>query len=226
MGLTDPIGKTVRIWGEDREIIGVTGNFHFQSFYEEIKPLFFDLSLNRRESKIMVRIRAGTERQTLRQIQNMYVAHHPGLPFEYAFLDADYQSLYAAENRVAVLSRYFAAIAIIVSCLGLFGLAAFTAERRRKEVGIRKVAGSGVWRIVYLLSGEFSKPVLLAIGIAFPLSYILTRNWLDSFVYRIELEWGYFIGTGILVLVVTWLTVGTHAVKAALLNPVKALKEE
>lgn len=226
MGLTSPVGKVIQIWGEDREIIGVTKNFHFQSFYEEIKPLFFDLSLNKRVSKIMVKIKAGTERETLRRIQDSYATHSPGQAFEYSFLDTDYQSLYESENRVAILSKYFTAIAIIISCLGLFGLATFTAERRRKEIGIRKVLGSSVLSIVYLLSSEFFNTVLLSILIAFPISYIMTKKWLDSFAYRIELEWWYFIGTGILVLLLTWLTVGIHATKAALGNPTKSLKDE
>jgi ABC-type antimicrobial peptide transport system permease subunit len=226
MGLTSPVGKVIKIWGEDREIIGVTKNFHFQSFYEEIKPLFFDLSINKRVSKIMVKIKAGTERETLQRIQDIYATHNPGQTFEYSFIDTDYQSLYESENRVAVLSKYFTGIAIIISCLGLFGLATFTAERRRKEIGIRKVLGSSVLSIVYLLSSEFFSTVLLSILIAFPISYVMTKKWLDSFAYRIELEWWYFIGTGILVLLLTWLTVGIHATKAALANPTKSLKDE
>jgi putative ABC transport system permease protein len=226
MGLTSPVGKVIKIWGEDREIIGVTKNFHFQSFYEEIKPLFFDLSLSKRVSKIMVKIKAGTERETLQRIQDIYATHNPGQAFEYSFLDTDYRSLYESENRVAILSKYFTVIAIIISCLGLFGLATFTAERRRKEIGIRKVLGSSVLSIVYLLSSEFFNTVLISILIAFPISYIMTKKWLDSFAYRIELEWWYFIGTGILVLLLTWLTVGIHATKAALANPTKSLKDE
>jgi len=226
MGLTSPVGKVIKIWGEDREIIGVTKNFHFQSFYEEIKPLFFDLSINKRVSKIMVKIKAGTERETLQRIQDIYATHNPGQTFEYSFIDTDYQSLYESENRVAILSKYFTAIAIIISCLGLFGLATFTAEKRRKEIGVRKVLGSSVLSIVYLLSSEFFSTVLISILIAFPISYVITKKWLDSFAYRIELEWWYFIGTGILVLLLTWLTVGIHATKAALANPTKSLKDE
>ncbi|HEY5745785.1 MAG TPA: ABC transporter permease [Chryseolinea sp.] len=226
MGLKNPVGKVIRIWNEDQEIIGVTKNFHFQSLYEEIKPLFFDLSLNKRVSKIMVKIKAGSEQETLERLRRLYEVHHPGVAFEYSFLDSDYQSLYESENRVAALSKYFAGISIVISCLGLFGLAVFTAERKKKEIGIRKVLGSSVLRIVYLLSGEFFKTVFVSLLIAFPISYILTRKWLDSFAYKIELTWWHFVGTGILVLLVTGLTVGAQAVKAALANPTKSLKDE
>jgi ABC-type antimicrobial peptide transport system permease subunit len=226
MGLKDPVGKVIRIWNEDQEIIGVTKNFHFQSLYEEIKPLFFDLSLNKRVSKIMVKIKAGSERETLEQLRRLYAVHNPGIAFEYSFLDSDYQALYESENRVAILSKYFAAISIVISCLGLFGLAVFTAERKKKEIGIRKVLGSSVSRIVYLLTSEFFRTVFIAILIAFPVSYIIAQKWLDSFAYKIELTWWHFAGTGMLVLIVTGLTVGLQAVKAALANPAKSLKDE
>ena len=174
----------------------------------------------------MVKIKAGTERETLEQLRRLYAMHNPGIAFEYSFLDSDYQALYESENRVAILSKYFAAISIVISCLGLFGLAVFTAERKKKEIGIRKVLGSTVWRVVYLLTSEFFKTVFIAILIAFPVSYIIVRKWLDSFAYKIELTWWHFVGTGMLVLIVTGLTVGLQAVKAALTSPTKSLKDE
>lgn len=226
MGLSDPIGKVIRIWGEDLHIIGVTTNFHFQSFYEEIKPLFFDLSLNKRVSKIMVRIEPGSERETIERLRSLYAKYNPGLAFEYSFLDDDYQKLYDSENRIAILSQYFAVIAVIISSLGLLGLAAFTTERRKKEIGIRKVLGSSVWRVAQLLSLEFLQTIMLSVLIAFPVGYLLVKNWLDSFAYRIELQWWYFLGTGVLVLTITMLTVGLQAIKAALTNPTQSLRNE
>ncbi|MDR7132781.1 ABC-type antimicrobial peptide transport system permease subunit, partial [Algoriphagus sp. 4150] len=145
---------------------------------------------------------------------------------DYRFLDEAYQAQYIAEQRVSILSKYFAGLAIIISCLGLFGLATYTAERRAKEIGIRKVLGSNEWKILTLLTGDFAKMVLIAIVVAIPISYYLTKSWLDGFAFKIDLEWWFFIGAGILTLLIALLTVSFQSVKAALMNPVKSLKSE
>src|SRR6185312_10444197 len=134
MGLTNPIGKTITIWGNKKQIIGVVKDFHFQSLYENIKPCFFDFTFNQRAAKIMVRLKAGQEKLALDGLERLYREENPGIPFEYKFLDDDYQALYASEKRVAALSRYFAGLAVIISCLGLFGLSAFMAQKRQKEI--------------------------------------------------------------------------------------------
>ena len=134
--------------------------------------------------------------------------------------------MYSAELRVSILARYFAAIAILVSCLGLFGLASFTAEKRRKEIGIRKVMGSTERNIILLLSGDFTKLVVIAIALAVPVSYLLTQQWLANFAFKITLEWWFFIGAGMLALVIAWLTVGTQAIRAARINPTQYLRDE
>src|SRR5690606_2517079 len=154
MNLEDPIGKKIKLWGEDREIIGVVKNFNFESFHEEIKPLFFFLNADG-AGNIMVKIEKGREQEALENIEKFYSSFNAGFPLTYRFLDQDYQELYAAEQRVAGLSKYFAGLAILISCLGLFGLAAFTTERRTKEIGIRKILGSTNASVVFLLSGEF-----------------------------------------------------------------------
>lgn len=225
MGLTDPVGKTVKLWGEDKEIIGVAKDFHFESFHEEVKPLFFYLDKGNAWN-IMVKIEAGREEKTLAQLQQFYRAFNPGFSLDYRFLDEDYQALYAAEQRVSILSKYFAGLAILISCLGLFGLAAFTAERRIKEIGIRKVLGASEWKIIELLSNDFAKMVLTAIVIALPVSYYFAKNWLDSFAFKIDLEWWYFIGAGLLTMVIALLTISFQSIKAALTNPVKSLRSE
>jgi putative ABC transport system permease protein len=127
---------------------------------------------------------------------------------------------------VAVLSKYFAGLAILISCLGLFGLAAFTAERRLKEIGIRKVLGSSEMGIVYLLSGDFNKIVFVAILIALPISYVVARYWLADFAFKVQLQAWYFIASGILAMVIAWLTVGVQAIKASRVNPTQCLKNE
>ena len=225
MGLKDPIGKVVNLWGQNVHIIGVTKDFNFESLHENVKPFLFVLD-PQRTIIIMAKIMAGKEGETINRVQNLYQSYNPGYSFDYKFLDEDFQAQYVSEQRVALLSRYFAGIAIIISCLGLFGLAAFTAERRRKEIGIRKVLGSSDFGIIYLLSSDFTKLVLTAIVIALPVAYIIAKYWLDSFAYRINLEPWYFIAAGLSALLITLLTVGAQAIKAATANPVKSLKYE
>ncbi|MBN1480738.1 ABC transporter permease [candidate division KSB1 bacterium] len=228
LAIDDPIGKIVQVWGQSRQIVGVVKDFNFESLYEEVKPCFFRI-LNPNfnfANNIWVKIQAGEERETIARIEKLYKEFNPGLPFEYRFLDADYQKLYEAEGRVALLSRYFAGLAVLISCLGLFGLAAFTAERRRKEMGIRKVLGSSGLRIVYLLSGDFTKVVLSSMLISLPVSYFISKHWLDSFAYRIDLQIWYFLGAGLVTLFVAWLTIASQAIRAAMANPMEALRYE
>ncbi|MBX2842827.1 MAG: ABC transporter permease [Flammeovirgaceae bacterium] len=226
MGLQDPIGKVIRLWDEmDLEIIGVAKDFHFQSLHEEVSPLFFILNPENTWN-IMARIEAGKEKETLERITDFYQDFNPGFTFDYQFLDQEYENQYKAEQRVATLSQYFAGFAILISCLGLFGLAAFTAERRLKEIGIRKVLGSSVINIIYLLSSDFTRMVIIAIFIALPISYFALDNWLQRFAYRIELDVWFFVGAGFLALLIAWITVGMQAVKAANINPVKCLRSE
>lgn len=225
MDMKDPIGKKIKLWGDEREIIGVVKNFNFESFHEEIKPLFFFLN-PKNTSNIMVKIEKGREKEAIGNIQKFYSSFNPGFPLTYRFLDQDYQELYAAEQRVAGLSKYFAGLAILISCLGLFGLAAFTTERRIKEIGIRKILGSTNASIVYLLSAEFTKIVLAAIAVALPLSYFFADMWLANFVFRIDLQWWIFAVSGLAALVIAWLTVGIHTMKAAGVNPAQCLRSE
>jgi putative ABC transport system permease protein len=225
MGLKDPVGKIFGLWGNNLEIIGIAKDFHFKSLHENVKPFFLRVT-PRDFSRVMVKIEAGKEKETIARLQKFYHTFNPGFSFDYGFLDEEYQALYVAEKRVASLSQYFAALAILISCLGLFGLAAFTAERRLKEIGIRKVLGSSVTGIVFLLSADFTKIVIAAIVIALPVSYWITTYWLSSFAYKITLEWWFFSGAGLAALVIAWLTVGTQAVRAATVNPVKCLRDE
>ena len=225
MELKDPIGKAVQHYAGQRKIVGVIKNFHFESLYNEVKPLFFKFDPSN-TSSVMIKLEAGKEKETIAKLQSFYKQYNSGFSFDYKFMDEDYQALYSSEQRVAILSKYFAALAILISCLGLFGLAAFTAERRMKEIGIRKVLGSSNVGIIYLLSGDFTKMVSTAICIALPISYFITRHWLDSFAFKIELKWWYFIGAGLTALVIAWLTVGSQAIKAARINPTKCLRNE
>ncbi|PZR32760.1 MAG: transporter permease, partial [Azospira oryzae] len=225
MGMKDPVGKKVKLYGKDCEIIGVAKNFNFESLHQEVKPVFIRFD-NNDTYFLMVRLKPGEERTTLGNIQHLFRKINPNFTFDYDFVDNDYRSMYESEQRVATLSKYFACLAILISCLGLFGLASFTAERRRKEMGIRKILGSSELGIVYLISSDFTRIVLIAIFIALPASFLAMREWLSDFVYRIELQWWFFIGAGALALFISWLTVGAQALRAAKVNPTQCLKEE
>jgi predicted permease len=225
MGLKDPVGTTIKYWGDDRQIIGVVKNFHFESLHETVKPLYF--SLQPESAKyIMAKIEAGKERQTLAQLEAFYKRYNPGFTLDYKFLDSEYQAQYASEQRVAVLSRYFAGLAILISCLGLFGLAAFMAERRQKEIGVRKVLGATVSQIVLLLSRELMQLVLIAILIAVPLALWATNKWLQDFAYKADIRWWLFAFAALAAVLIALLTVSFQSIKAAIANPVKSLRTE
>lgn len=225
MGLKNPVGKIFTLWGKDLQIVGIVKDFNFESLHDAVKPLFFRFAANH-TNRIMLRIKAGSEKEVMAYIQQFYANYNPGFNFDYKFLDQDFQAQYTAENRVSLLSRYFALLAIVISCLGLFGLAAFTAERKIKEIGVRKVLGASELSIIYILSKDFIKPVLAAIVIALPASYVITKYWLSTFAYRIDLQLWYFLGAGFLSLFISWLTVAMQAIRAAKMNPVQCLKEE
>ncbi len=225
MGITNPIGKKVNLWGEDKEIIGVAKDFHFESLHEPITPLFFKL-LSGPSQTIVVRIAPENQFETLERIESVFQEYNPSFNFNFQFLDSEYEKQYASENVVAELSRYFAGITILISCLGLFGLASFTAERRFKEIGIRKALGATSFSIVRLLSADFNKMIAIAVLIALPLSYYLVNLWLESFAYTIDLAWYYFVLAGLASLLIAWFTVAFQTMKAAQINPVQSLRSE
>lgn len=225
MGLKDPIGKTFNLWGNRMEIIGVVKDFHFQSLHNNVNPFFFRLKVHDAD-KIMVKIEKGREKETIESIKTLYSKVNAGYTFDYQFLDQDYQALYESESRVGSLSKYFAGLAILISCLGLFGLAAFTAERRKKEIGIRKAMGSTTSQIFLLLSKDFTKMVVFAIVVAIPASYFIISMWLENFAFKINLEWWFFAGAGVAALVIAWLTVSIQSFRAASVNPTSCLRNE
>jgi putative ABC transport system permease protein len=223
MGLDNLIGKTVDLWDRKVRVIGVVKNFNFESLHEKVKPLFFRLAPEE-TSLFMARVKTGMEKETIDRLRQLYQTFNPGFPFDYQFLDEKYQALYTSEQRVATLSSYFAGIAILISCLGLFGLAAFTAERRQKEIGIRKVLGASVNGVIALLSKDFIQLVLIAIVIAVPISWYVMSKWLQNFAYHIGITWWMFALAGLLAVAIALVAVGTQSVKAALMNPVKSLR--
>ena len=226
MGFKSPIGRWISVQGVQKEIVGLVQDFNFESLHNAINPSIIQLFSSENLPKVMVKIKAGQEKSVITQLDELIKKRDFGLPLEYKFLAEDYQALYKSEQQIASLSKYFAGLAIIISCLGLFGLTAFTAEQKRKEIGIRKVLGQDTWKITLLLVNEFFKLVLIAVIIALPLSYFLTENWLANYAYRVVLPIWYFLGAGLLVILIAVLTVSFQAIKAAIANPIKSLRTE
>ena len=225
MGLKNPVGSTINMWDREMTIIGVVKDFHVTSLHEAILPMVLYFNPGH-TSTVMVRIGAGREKETLTRMAALYKQFNPGYVFEYKFLDQAYQSLYVAEQRVSLLSRYFAALAILISCLGLSGLAAYNAESRTKEIGIRKVLGASVGSITLLLSRHFITLMVLAMLVAFPLTWWLMHAWLTGFAYRIDMGWGIFAIAGISLVIVTLGTVTYQSIRAAIVPPANSLRAE
>lgn len=207
------------------EIGGVVGDFHFESLRAPIDPAVIRLGFDSYYNYITVRLRPGDPAVALGFMESQWKAFS-GSAFEYTFLDERLQQLYGAEQRLGQVFQVFAALAIFVACLGLFGLASFTAEQRTKEIGVRKVLGASMANIVLLLSKEFTWPVIVANAIAWPVAYWGMERWLRNFTYHIDIEIGSFVLGGALALVTAWLMVGHRAIRAALANPVEALRYE
>ena len=222
LGMPDPVGQRL----DGARIVGVVRDFHYESLHEKIKPLLLRLEPQVLMGTIYVKLQPNAEQATIARLQQLYAAYNPGFTLDYTFLDADYQAQYVAERRVAVLARYFAGMAILISALGLLGLAAFTAERRRKEIGIRKALGASELGIVWLLTSSLTWLVVVAIALALPLSYLLLQRWLEGFAYRVAWQWWYFAAPGLGALLIAWLTVSVQAWRAARRNPVLSLRAE
>jgi len=226
------IGYQIRIgqpmwWGDHQgKIIGIIKDFHFASLHQPIEPLIIHLDEDRHWGTILVRLQADKTKDALASLEKLCKTLNPKFPFTFLFSDEEYSKLYKSEQVVGKLSNYFAFLAIFISCLGLFGLATFTAQQRTKEIGIRKTMGASVSRIVGLLSLNFLKPVAIAMCIAFPVAWFVMNNWLQDFAYKIKMEWSMFAAAGGLTVIIALLTVSYQSVSAALSNPVKTLRME
>jgi putative ABC transport system permease protein len=200
-------------------------DFHFESLHHEVKPILFFLA-RWEPLYFAVRLHFGNLAEGITAIQKLWKEFVPNTPLEYSFLDQDYQKLYESEQRVKRVFMTFSALAILIACLGLFGLASFTAKQRTKEIGVRKVLGATIASIIALLSQDFVKLVAIAFLIATPLGYFAMQRWLQNFAYRIDIGWWIFALAGGLALLIALLTVSAQAIKAALANPVEALRYE
>jgi putative ABC transport system permease protein len=224
MHLKDPVGKMIQHYGKNYQVIGVVKDFHYESLYKKITPLY--MVWQPAGSKIMVSIRPQNQQATIASIHQLYTEYSPGFPFTFTFLDEAYQQQYENVDRMSELSRYFAGLAILISCLGLFGLTAFIAEKRQKEIGIRKVLGAGTQSVVMLLSKNFIQLIVLAMLIATPVAWYCINRWLQNFAYRTHISWWIFLMAGLISVAIALLTVSFQAIKAALANPVKSLRTE
>ena len=225
LGMQDPIGKWMS-WSDVRfTIIGVVEDFHFLDMTSEISPLVIVYAPKYCDI-IFAKVTGNNQQETLDYMRNSWEKSNPGFPFEYKYLDASYEELYRSEDKLGKIFRYFSILTILISCLGLFGLAAFMAEQRTKEVGIRKVMGANFYDIFRTLSMEFMKWVIIANLIAWPMAYYFMNRWLLGYAYHTRLSVWIFLLTAVISLLIAMLTVSYQAIRTAQLHPVKSLKYE
>jgi putative ABC transport system permease protein len=223
----DAIGKWIRNLTRDslrRTIVGVVEDYHYVSLKEPIGPLVISPGRDRRLA--LVKIKTSDVQSAIASIKKIYAVYAPDYPFEYNFLDERFDQLYRTEARQQSVLSIFSVIAIFIACLGLFGLASYTALKRTKEIGVRKVLGSSVKNICFLLSKDLLKPVLIGTIIAVPIGYYAMNKWLEGFAYRVNFQWWMFALAILIAFTIALLTVGLQALKAALVNPVRSLRSE
>lgn len=225
MGLKDPIGKRLRIQKTNGTISGVVKDFHYMSMRKKIEPAVFIYS-PQQGWQLSVKVKPGHAHDAVAATEKMFKQFHPDLPFEYSFLDDTFTQIYTDDKRTGSLFAVFAFIAVFISCLGLFGLATYTAQVKTREVGIRKVLGASISGIVALLSKEFLKLVLIGMFIAMPFAWYAINDWLQDYAYRITVPWDVFILSGIISLGIAIAAVSVRTLQAALANPVKSIKSE
>lgn len=230
LGYTNPIGQKFYTVGDkpggvkSYEVIGVIKNFHYESLRKTVGPLF--LVLGDSKSETAFKINTGNVKGLIKQIETKWAQFAPEIPFSFKFMDDAFDDMYRAEQRVGKVMLIFAALTIIIACLGLFGLVTYIAEQRTKEIGVRKVLGASIFNIVSLLSRELLLLVLIALLIATPIAYYFMYQWLQDFAFRISISWQVFVAAGIGAMLLTFLTISFQAIKAAMANPVKSLRTE
>jgi putative ABC transport system permease protein len=230
LGFDDPVGKKIYSSPGPGQptffytVIGVVKNFNYESLRKNVGPLCFILGNNRWASAYRV---ATTDiAGLLKNIESKYKEMAPGMPFSYEFLDESFDHMYREEQRVGKVALTFSLLAVLIACLGLFGLATYMAEQRTKEIGVRKVLGASVPDIVSMLSKDFLRLVFISFVIAVPAAWWSMQKWLEDFAYRIDIGWWIFITAGVLAMLIALFTVSYQAIKAAIANPVKSLRTE
>jgi len=226
MGLnaSTAIGKSLTLWGNKGTIVGVVKDFNFKPVQQAIEPLV--MPFNKIGGFVMVRTLPGKTKATIQALSTISQELNPAYPFKFDFLDQDLANLYKGEQQMGNIFNLFAALGIFISCLGLYGLSAFMAEQRTKEIGVRKVLGASVFNLVYLLSSGITRLIVIAIVIAIPLSWYAVNTWLAGFAYHIHVGWLVFFMASVSALGIAWLTVSYESIKAAIVNPIKSLRTE
>ncbi len=219
----EAVGQEIS-WGAAYEVIGVVKDYHHQSLKQKIDPVIFLADNN--PASFTIRLDSKGMQERIATLQQLYYTFFPNNPFEYYFADESYDRQYRDEQKFSQVFTASSVLAIVIACLGLFGLAAFSAEQRTKEIGIRKVLGATVLNIIGLLSREFLKLIGIAFVIAVPLAWYAIHRGLENFAYQIAFPWWVFLLTGVLTILIALLTVSWQSMKAALVNPVKSLRNE
>ena len=226
MGLKNPVGENLMWFDTPVHVVGVIKDMVIDSPYEPVRPLVFNLA-TQQGAVTNIRLNpASSASAAIEKIEAVFKKYDTGVPFGYSFVDQDYAAKFFDEVRIARLTTFFAILAVIISCLGLFGVASFIAEQRTKEIGVRKVLGATVLNVWSMLSGDFVVLVCIAFIIASPISYYFLQNWLEKYRYHTEISWWIFAATGLGTLLITILTVSFQAIKAALMNPIRSLRSE
>lgn len=228
-GWTEPVGKEVNFWyneGEKYTVVGVVKDYHYEALTRTIEPQLFTMKPGNFFGKAFIKIRPNSETASLQHIEKTFKKLYPISPYSYAFKDQDNLKNYETEAKWKKIMLLGAALTIFISCIGLFGLSVLSAEKRTKEIGIRKVLGASVSSVVTILSKDFLKLVIISLLVAIPLSWLAVNEWLENYPYRITLSWWMFAIAGVLVALIALITVSFHAVKAAMANPVKSLRTE
>ena len=225
LGYESVIGKKFSLWDTEGPIIGVARDFHFSSLHEHIEPLIMIANPNW-NSLVFVKIRSKNIRSVIAKVKEIHQSMNPDFPFQFHFLNAEYESIYLSEKRTGQLFQYFTFLAIFISCLGLFGLSSFMADQRTKEIGIRKVLGAKVSVILLQLLKDFTKWVFMANVIAWPIGYYAMKQWLKNFAYQTDFDWSIFLLSGVTTLLIAVTTVGFKSLRAATANPVDSLRYE
>jgi len=231
MGKGTAIGRILRYEGDTSNttatVVGVVNDYVYGNMYGKPDPVLFVCTAPEHTSVMYLRIkpRVPTD-QALAKIEKIMKKDNPAYPFNYIFVDDQFNAMFISETLIGKLSRVFAALAVIISCLGLFGLAAYTAERRTKEIGIRKVLGASISGVATLLSKDFMKLVSVSCILAFPIAWWMMHNWLQGYQYRITISWWIFLAAGLLAIVIALFTISFQAIKAAIANPVSSLRTE
>jgi putative ABC transport system permease protein len=218
------IGKPLTLWGNKGTIVGVVKDFNFKPVQQAIEPLV--MPFNKIGGFIVVRTLPGKTNATIQALAKISQQLNPAYPFKFDFLDQDLANLYKGEQQMGNIFNLFAILGVFISCLGLYGLSAFMAEQRKKEIGVRKVLGASIFNLVYLLSAGITRLILIAIIIAIPFSWYAVNSWLAGFAYHIQVSWVVFFIASLVALGIGWLTMSYESIKAAVVNPIKSLRSE